>query len=84
MSISGAMRDSNGIREDSMESVKNYTKNFFKDHKKNMRFAMSTKELICAVAESRAKDTIGVIYDVFNFGYAKGYRAALSEMQKRR
>lgn len=65
-----------------MESIRKYVDNFFKEHEENIRFTMSTRELMSAARLARAGEAAQAISDIFSFGYAKGYRAALSEMKK--
>jgi len=43
---------------------------------------MEALELITLSAEAE-KDSINTVHTVFNYGYAKGYRAALAEMKKK-
>ena len=69
-----------------MESIKKYVERFFKSTKKNSEYGMSFSELesgmnevVCAVD---ANGAFSIITTIFNFGYAKGYRAALAEMKK--
>lgn len=69
-----------------MEKIKKYVERFFKSTKKNAEYGMSfselesgMKEVICATDVNGA---FSIINTLFNFGYAKGYRAALAEMKK--
>lgn len=69
-----------------MESIKKYVERFFKSAKKNPEYGMSFSEMEHGMEEIfRATDANGafeIITTFFNFGYAKGYRAALSEIKK--
>ncbi len=64
-----------------MESIEKYVENFKKRKKMNMNYTMRGEELF-AVAKEAEKDTFHTIVSVFDFGYAKGYRAAMAEMKK--
>lgn len=65
-----------------MESIKKYVENFKKRNKINEYYAMRGEELLSAVSESRA-DIFHTVISLFEFGYAKGYRAAMAEMKKK-
>lgn len=65
-----------------MESIKKYVDKFFKNHEKNTRYGISIKEFMSAAHLARCGQAERVICDIFNFGYAKGYRAAMAEMKK--
>lgn len=71
-----------------MESIKKYVERFFKSTKKNSEYGMSFSELKCGMNEVicaiDANGAFSIISTFFDFGYAKGYRAALSEMKKKR
>lgn len=65
-----------------MEKIRKYIDNFFKKHEENIRFTMSSREMIDAAKYANSGNVLQAISDIFSFGYAKGYRAALSEMKK--
>ncbi len=65
-----------------MESIKRYVANFLKKHKENVRFNMKLSELMSAAQMARNGETVEAISNVFSYGYAKGYRAAVAEMKK--
>lgn len=65
-----------------MEKIKNYISRFFKGKRKNLRYDMRTNEWI-SLAHNARVDAIETISITFNFGYAKGYRAAMTEMEKK-
>jgi hypothetical protein len=68
-----------------MESIKKYVERFFKTTKRNLRYSVSLgecKEVVDAVRNVDEFDGIFVLADFFEFGYAKGYRAAMEEMKK--
>ena len=68
-----------------MNRIKKYINSFFKTMKRNFRYAISLKECEEVVSEIKKRDEyagILVVSDVFDFGYVKGYRAALAEMRK--
>ena len=67
-----------------MEKIKKYVERFFKNNAKNRNYALSTGEVIAFANE--LQDTNKLFYTIlalFNYGYAKGYRAALAEMKKK-
>ncbi len=69
-----------------MESIKKYVERFFKTTKRNLRYSVSLgecKEVVATVKNMDEFDGIFVLADFFEFGYAKGYRAALAEMKKK-
>ena len=63
-----------------MESIKKYVENFKKRNKMNEHYTMRGAELFAVVDEVKT-DTFKTIVSLFEFGYAKGYRAALAEMR---
>lgn len=68
-----------------MESIKKYVERFFKTTKRNLRYSVSLgecKEVVDAVRNRDEFDGIFILGDFFDFGYAKGYRAAMAEMKK--
>ncbi len=65
-----------------MEAIRKYVENFLKKHEENNRFTMSMKEFRGAVHLAQSGKPAQAISDVFSFGYAKGYRAAMAEMKK--
>lgn len=69
-----------------MDKIKKYVERFFSSTKKNSEYGMSFSEMEHGMEEIfRATDANGafeIITTFFNFGYAKGYRAALSEIKK--
>ena len=64
-----------------MQKIKKYVENFFKTNEGNTRYAMYTDEMT-ACKDAMKVDPFGTICTLFNYGYAKGYRAAVSEMEK--
>lgn len=65
-----------------MEKIRKYVNNFFKKHEENIRFTISTKELMSAAHLAQSGQAAQAISDIFSFGYAKGYRACQAEMKK--
>lgn len=68
-----------------MEKIKKYIDRFFKETKMNIRYSISLEECKAIAANIRSKDEFDGIFavsDAFEFGYVKGYRAALAEMKK--
>ncbi len=69
-----------------MEKIKKYVERFFQNQGKNSRYEMSFDEIEQGMEEIFCiKDANGAFYIIttfFNFGYAKGYRAAMAKMKK--
>lgn len=68
-----------------MEKIRKYTERFFKSTKQNVRYMISTgegEEIVKAIKSRSGWDAISAACDAFDFGYVKGYRAALAEMKK--
>lgn len=69
-----------------MESIKKYVERFFKSTKKNSEYGMSFSELEHGIKEvfstTDANGAFKLITTLFDFGYAKGYRAAMAEIKK--
>ncbi len=65
-----------------MESIRKYVANFLKKHERNRRLTMKFSELMSAVDMAKNGKPAEAISDVFSYGYAKGYRAAMAEMKK--
>lgn len=64
-----------------MESIKKYIEKFFSSHKKNLRYDMNLHEIF--LLEEFASENINAAFSTtFDYGYAKGYRAALAEIKK--
>ena len=64
-----------------MEKIEKYIKKFFMKHEKNVRYDIRSNEMVL-LSELMQKDRFRAISDIFNYGYAKGYRAAMAEMKK--
>lgn len=64
-----------------MEKIKKYVERFMKTHNKNEYYGMYANELseIRNAIESKPFDVIMLIFD---YGYAKGYRACKAEQKK--
>ena len=68
-----------------MSSIKKYIDRFFKTTRRNIRYSISLKEcgeVVDAIRNKDEFDGVFVVGDVFDFGYAKGYRAAMAELKK--
>lgn len=69
-----------------MDKIKKYVERFFSTTKKKSGYGMSFNEMEHGMEEVlRATDANGafeVITTFFNFGYVKGYRAAMTEIKK--
>lgn len=64
-----------------MQKIKKYVENFFKTNARNVRYQIYVSEME-ACKDAMKVDPFGTICTLFNYGYAKGYRAALSEVKK--
>lgn len=69
-----------------MEKIKSYIDRFFRKTKKNLNYTLKSEEMsvfmetmINSKDADRAFKTATTLFD---YGYVKGYRAALSEMKK--
>lgn len=68
-----------------MEKIKKYVERFFKGTKRNIRYMISTgecEEIVSTIQNSDGWDAISAACKAFDYGYAKGYRAAMAEMKK--
>lgn len=68
-----------------MQKIEDYIKRFFKSNKKNKNYTLSTDTVISFIEEMQNADGNGLYHNIlvlFNYGYVKGYRAALTEMKK--
>ena len=69
-----------------MDAIRKYADRFFSKTKKNPEYGMTFSEMEHGMGEVfSAKDANGafkVITTLFDFGYAKGYRAAMAEVRK--
>lgn len=67
-----------------MQKIKDYIDRFFKHKEINNDYDMIVSEWKTLVSEARQPGkTTDVICTTFNFGYAKGYKAALAEMKRK-
>ena len=64
-----------------MKKIKKYVENFFKANSGNTRYQIHTSEME-ACKNSIMHNPFDTINTLFYYGYAKGYRAAVSEMKK--
>lgn len=65
-----------------MESIKKYVENFKKHNQMNEHYTMRGAELFATIDEVRT-DAFRAVVSLFEFGYAKGYRAAQAEMKQK-
>lgn len=69
-----------------MDKIKKYVERFFKGGRCNPHYVMRADEMIDVmdniIASRDANSSFPIICTLFNYGYAKGYRAALAEMKK--
>lgn len=70
-----------------MDKIKKYVERFFSKTRKNQNYTMRSDELFVFVNEiMSSREPNGAFVTagtLFNFGYAKGYRAAQAEMKKK-
>lgn len=64
-----------------MKKIRRYVENFFKTNKGNEKYQMYASEMT-AIKDEMKVDPFGAISTLFNYGYAKGYRAAVAEMKE--
>lgn len=69
-----------------MQKIRDYINRFFGKTKKNQNYTMRSDELFAFMEEIMSsrepKGAFVVAGTLFDFGYAKGYRAAMAEMKK--
>lgn len=65
-----------------MEKINAYIDRFLLKVNLNDRYDMNAMELIVLSNEAE-KDSMKAVSTTFQYGYIKGYRAALAEMKKR-
>ena len=64
-----------------MEAIRKYIERFFKRYEKNVRYDMNLHEIFL-LEEFASKNRNAAFATTFDYGYAKGYRAAIAEMKK--
>lgn len=62
-----------------MEKINEYIKKFFEKKEKNVRYDMNLREIF-TLEEYAMENKNAAFATTFNYGYAKGYRAAMAEM----
>lgn len=65
-----------------MDKIKRYVEDFLKTTKVKEKDQLYTNEMD-ACKKAMTVDPFRTICTLFNYGYAKGYRAAVAEMEKR-
>ena len=66
-----------------MDKIKKYIKRFFINKEVNDRYDINTRELRQLADDAiRGGSVVNTIATTFEYGYAKGYRAAISELKK--
>lgn len=65
-----------------MEKIKKYIENFLKHYTMNDRYGIYYGEVVSCINSLEGSQP-STICTVFDYGYAKGYRAALAEMKKK-
>ena len=65
-----------------MKAIESYVNKFFRTHKMSSYYAIRLDEAFACIqaVQEAPVQTIGTI---FNYGYAKGYRAAMTQIKKR-
>lgn len=69
-----------------MEKIRKYVEKFFNGSKCNPHYRIKATEMIDVMNEiilsGDANSSLLIICTLFDYGYAKGYRAAIAEMKK--
>lgn len=67
-----------------MDKIKKYVEKFFSKTGRNIRFGLKYDECLALVNEIRRPDgnAFSTASMLFDYGYAKGYKACQSEMKK--
>lgn len=68
-----------------MEKIKSYVERFFRTKEMKRSYQLSAVEVGSLLAEMSGADgnkLFAMICTLFNYGYAKGYRACQAEMKK--
>ena len=65
-----------------MDKIKRYVDRFIQKVTVNDRYDMSALELKTLAQGASSGDVLDTISITFNFGYIKGYRAAMAEVRK--
>ncbi len=68
-----------------MQRIKQYTENFFKGKQKNRRYVMSIDDILSFLVVVQGADVNKLFYagiTLFDYGYAKGFRACQAESRK--
>jgi len=65
-----------------MEKIKKYVERFFKAKKKDRKYNMYLDEMF-SLADNARHDVLKTIQTTFDYGYAKGYRAAMAETKQK-
>lgn len=69
-----------------MEKIRKYVERFMKSKKQDTHYGLSFNEskagMNAVISAADANGAFEIIATFFDFGYAKGYRAALAEMKK--
>ena len=69
-----------------MDKIKKYIKRFFAAHRQDTRYELSMGDIkhgimvVCNATNANA--AYNAVVTFFDYGYAKGYRAAMAEMKK--
>lgn len=69
-----------------MDKIKKYVERFFKDKPGDRNYSLTVDEMVAFMEEVQYADGDGLfraIVSLFNYGYAKGYRACKAEMKKK-
>ncbi len=69
-----------------MDKIKSYIDHFFQREDKNQNYTLSIGDVSTFINEIQGADVNGLfctILTLFNYGYVKGYRAALAKTRKK-
>lgn len=69
-----------------MDKIKKYVERFFKSKSEDRNYSLTTGDVFALFKEIQSADGNGLfdaIVSLFQYGYAKGYRACKAEMKKK-
>lgn len=69
-----------------MDKIKKYVERFFKNKPEDRNYSLTVEEMFALFEEIQSADDDGLFWAItslFNYGYAKGYRACKAEMKKK-
>lgn len=65
-----------------MEKIAKYVERFMKNHNKNERYDLYTRD-VSEIRKAVIEKPFETICLTFDYGFAKGYRSALAEMKEK-